>query len=66
MPQPKDTEDSSFMTLFTVALDDETMARLWALARVCENNPVSLASAILHDVLEDDELAHSLDSTTLQ
>lgn len=46
------------MTQFRVRLDDETVARLIAIADACHAQPAELIAAIVHDVLEDDALAH--------
>ena len=45
-------------TTFVVELDDVTVARLMEVADNCHAHPCTLISAMVHDVLEDDELAH--------
>jgi len=44
--------------IFRVRPDDLTLARLIELADLCHTDPATLICAILHDVLEDDFLAH--------
>lgn len=48
-------------TLFRIALDDVTVARLIELAEACGADPNIVAAAIVRDVLEDDALAHDAD-----
>lgn len=43
---------------FSVKLDDLTLARLVELADNCHALPEAIIAAIVHDVLEDDALAH--------
>ncbi len=45
-------------TVLPVPLDAATEARLRRLAVVCGDDPVAVASSLLHDILLDDELAH--------
>jgi len=42
-----------------VSLDAETVERLLALARLCGDDPASMAASLLHDLLEDDEFYNS-------
>lgn len=53
-------------TLFRVALDDITVARLIELADICQADPRSVIAAIIKDVLEDDARAHEGEFATLQ
>jgi predicted transcriptional regulator len=64
MPSP--VNESEATAFFTIALDPETAMRLMYLAKVCNNQPQSLMAAIIHDVLLDDELAHSTEPSSLQ
>lgn len=43
-----------------VPLDQETAMRLMRLARICEADMGLLASSLLRDLLEDDEIAHRM------
>lgn len=44
--------------VIVVPLDAETIERLKMLAAICGDNPISVAASLLHDILEDDFLAH--------
>lgn len=50
--------DENGQHVFRVALDDETVARLAALANLCHEAPEVVMASIIHDVLKDDEDAH--------
>jgi hypothetical protein len=41
-----------------VPLDAESIERLIRLAEICGSDPLTIAGSLLHDVLEDDLLAH--------
>lgn len=45
-------------TPFRVLLDDADVARLMELADILHAKPTEIIAAIVHDVLEDDALAH--------
>jgi hypothetical protein len=47
----------------SIPLDAETAARLAHLSDECHADPVSVAASLLHDVLADDEAAHSPGAT---
>jgi hypothetical protein len=46
-----------------IPLDAETSARLSQLSDECHCDPVNVAASLLHDVLADDEAAHSPEAT---
>lgn len=60
--------DDEPQTVFSVALDDPTVARLLELADACHAPPAVVIAALVRDVLEDDAMAHELepDPVTLQ
>ena len=41
-----------------LVLDEETTVRLTRLAEVCDSEPEAIAVSLLHDILEDDDVAH--------
>jgi hypothetical protein len=57
MPRP--TDDTENIVWISVPLDGETAARLLNLSDVCHAEPVSVAASLLHDILKDDEIAHT-------
>lgn len=52
--------DEHERTVFEVALDDATVARLMEVADLSHAPPALLIASIVHDVLADDEAAHQL------
>jgi len=57
MPSTADDDDYE---LVPIPLDRETRRRLVELSRVVHYDPARLASSLLHDLLKDDEDAHTL------
>ena len=51
--------------MFTIALDDLTLARLMELADMHHALPEAIIAAIVRDVLEDDAVAHASDPCRL-
>jgi predicted transcriptional regulator len=49
-------------TAFRVVLDDQTVARLIEVAEACHADPATIIASLVHDVLEDDALAHLPDA----
>lgn len=52
-------DDQEELVLFTIALDDVTVARLMEIADNAHADPRKVAAAIVKDVLEDDARQHS-------
>lgn len=52
-------DDHEELVLFTIALDDVTVARLMEVADNAHADPRKVAAAIIRDVLEEDAQAHA-------
>lgn len=52
------SDDDDHPEILPIELDRETVRRLARFSRVVGDHPLTVAAALLHDVLKDDELAH--------
>lgn len=55
-------DDDEDQTVFLLALDDKTVARLMEICDLAKSPPAMVIASILHDVLEDDAQAHDLET----
>lgn len=57
-------DDDEDQTIFPVALDDKTVARLMEICDEAKAAPAMVIASILHDVLEDDATEHDPEEPT--
>jgi hypothetical protein len=56
--RPSNDSEETARPIFFVLLDDLTAARLMEIADMAHDTPSNLIASIVHDVLEEDALAH--------
>lgn len=61
MINPAFHDDDEDQTVFPVALDDKTVARLMEICDEAKAPPAAVIASILHDVLEDDAFENDPD-----
>lgn len=58
MTNPAFHDDDEDQTVIPVAFDDKTLARLLEICDEGKIHPSVLVASLIHDVLEDDAMAH--------